>query len=94
MCSHLASRGVCRSGVCASGPGQLFNVFVVAVSLLLLKSVANLSLSFGIEYSNECKRRKIKCNGETPCQRCGRQRVQCVYVEGGEKAKDDGGGEQ
>ncbi|KAI9924307.1 hypothetical protein MW887_007257 [Aspergillus wentii] len=30
---------------------------------------------------NECKRRKIKCNGETPCQRCGRQRVGCVYAE-------------
>ncbi|PIG89410.1 Zn(II)2Cys6 transcription factor [Aspergillus arachidicola] len=31
---------------------------------------------------NECKRRKIKCNGETPCQRCGRQRIGCVYAEG------------
>ncbi|KAJ5688844.1 hypothetical protein N7462_003236 [Penicillium macrosclerotiorum] len=30
---------------------------------------------------NECKRRKIKCNGETPCQRCGRLRVECIYVE-------------
>ncbi|RAH49310.1 putative C6 transcription factor [Aspergillus brunneoviolaceus CBS 621.78] len=28
---------------------------------------------------NECKRRKIKCNGETPCQRCGRQRIDCIY---------------
>ncbi|RAL11197.1 putative C6 transcription factor [Aspergillus homomorphus CBS 101889] len=28
---------------------------------------------------NECKRRKIKCNGEAPCQRCGRQRVDCIY---------------
>ncbi|RAK95292.1 putative C6 transcription factor [Aspergillus ibericus CBS 121593] len=38
---------------------------------------------------NECKRRKIKCNGQSPCQRCGRQRVECVYEspprsEGGE----------
>ncbi|KAE8354597.1 putative C6 transcription factor [Aspergillus coremiiformis] len=32
--------------------------------------------------SNECKRRKIKCNGESPCQRCGRQRINCVYAEG------------
>lgn len=31
--------------------------------------------------SNECKRRKIKCNGETPCYRCGRQRVDCIYLE-------------
>ncbi|KAJ5737844.1 uncharacterized protein N7483_002969 [Penicillium malachiteum] len=30
---------------------------------------------------NECKRRKIKCNGETPCHRCGRQNIECVYVE-------------
>ncbi|KAL4892041.1 hypothetical protein BDV59DRAFT_208731 [Aspergillus ambiguus] len=30
---------------------------------------------------NECKRRKIKCNGETPCQRCGRQRLECVYAD-------------
>nr|XP_001397415.2 Zn(II)2Cys6 transcription factor [Aspergillus niger CBS 513.88] len=28
---------------------------------------------------NECKRRKIKCNGQSPCQRCGRQRIDCVY---------------
>ncbi|KAL4882260.1 hypothetical protein BJY04DRAFT_227402, partial [Aspergillus karnatakaensis] len=28
---------------------------------------------------NECKRRKIKCNGERPCVRCGRQRISCVY---------------
>ncbi|KAJ5182401.1 hypothetical protein N7492_000017 [Penicillium capsulatum] len=30
---------------------------------------------------NECKRRKIKCNGQTPCYRCGRQRIECVYAE-------------
>ncbi|KAJ5957972.1 transcriptional regulator family: Fungal Specific TF [Penicillium vulpinum] len=30
---------------------------------------------------NECKRRKIKCNGQSPCQRCGRQHVECIYVE-------------
>ncbi|KAJ5795353.1 transcriptional regulator family: Fungal Specific TF [Penicillium paradoxum] len=30
---------------------------------------------------NECKRRKIKCNGQSPCQRCGRQHIECVYVE-------------
>ncbi|KAL2865054.1 putative C6 transcription factor [Aspergillus lucknowensis] len=28
---------------------------------------------------NECKRRKIKCNGQRPCGRCGRQRIACVY---------------
>ncbi|KAJ0418270.1 hypothetical protein BJY00DRAFT_325113 [Aspergillus carlsbadensis] len=28
---------------------------------------------------NECKRRKIKCNGEKPCVRCGRQQIGCVY---------------
>ncbi|CAG8900730.1 unnamed protein product [Penicillium egyptiacum] len=30
---------------------------------------------------NECKRRKIKCNGQSPCQRCGRQHIECIYVE-------------
>jgi hypothetical protein len=34
-----------------------------------------------IEESNECKRRKIKCNGQAPCHRCGRQHIECVYVE-------------
>ncbi|RYP75031.1 hypothetical protein DL771_002679 [Monosporascus sp. 5C6A] len=29
---------------------------------------------------NECKRRKIKCNGETPCQRCGNLNLQCQYA--------------
>ncbi len=28
--------------------------------------------------SNECKRRKIKCNGATPCQRCGNLSLECV----------------
>lgn len=32
------------------------------------------------EYSNECKRRKIKCNGETPCQRCGNLNLACLYA--------------
>jgi hypothetical protein len=30
--------------------------------------------------SNECKRRKIKCNGQTPCQRCGNLNLECVYA--------------
>lgn len=30
--------------------------------------------------SNECKRRKIKCNGQTPCQRCGHLGLQCLYA--------------
>ncbi|KAL8832199.1 MAG: hypothetical protein Q9191_000415 [Dirinaria sp. TL-2023a] len=30
--------------------------------------------------SNECKRRKIKCNGETPCQRCGNLSLDCIYA--------------
>ncbi|KAI1341049.1 hypothetical protein F5Y15DRAFT_376785 [Xylariaceae sp. FL0016] len=29
---------------------------------------------------NECKRRKIKCNGQTPCQRCGNLNLQCLYA--------------
>ena len=29
---------------------------------------------------SECKRRKIKCNGETPCQRCGNLSLECLYV--------------
>ncbi|KAF7453848.1 Casein kinase II protein [Pyrenophora tritici-repentis] len=28
---------------------------------------------------NECKRRKIKCNGNTPCQRCGNLSLKCDY---------------
>ncbi|KAK3381876.1 fungal-specific transcription factor domain-containing protein [Podospora didyma] len=29
---------------------------------------------------NECKRRKIKCNGQAPCQRCGHLNLQCLYA--------------
>lgn len=29
---------------------------------------------------NECKRRKIKCNGENPCGRCGHLNLQCLYA--------------
>lgn len=32
------------------------------------------------DLSNECKRRKIKCNGETPCQRCGNLSLACQYA--------------
>lgn len=30
--------------------------------------------------SNQCKRRKIKCNGETPCHRCGHMNLPCEYA--------------
>ena len=30
--------------------------------------------------SNECKRRKIKCNGNKPCQRCGNLNLECQYA--------------
>lgn len=30
--------------------------------------------------SNECKRRKIKCNGESPCKRCGNMGLNCLYT--------------
>ncbi|KAJ9217863.1 transcriptional regulator family: Fungal Specific TF [Paecilomyces variotii] len=29
---------------------------------------------------NECKRRKIKCNGQVPCQRCGHLNLECQYA--------------
>ncbi|PYH49346.1 transcription factor domain-containing protein [Aspergillus saccharolyticus JOP 1030-1] len=29
---------------------------------------------------NECKRRKLKCSGETVCSRCVRDQVRCVYA--------------
>ncbi|QQK44938.1 Fungal transcriptional regulatory protein, N-terminal [Penicillium digitatum] len=29
---------------------------------------------------NECKRRKIKCNGQIPCQRCGHLNLECRYA--------------
>ncbi|KAI9839870.1 MAG: hypothetical protein M1819_000062 [Sarea resinae] len=29
---------------------------------------------------NECKRRKIKCNGEIPCRRCGNLSLECQYA--------------
>ncbi|CAN6667622.1 hypothetical protein TRVA0_039S01156 [Trichomonascus vanleenenianus] len=35
----------------------------------------------------ECKRRKIKCNGQTPCQRCGHLKLSCVYPENGSKRR-------
>ena len=37
-------------------------------------------LSPNTAHSNECKRRKIKCNGNTPCQRCGNLNLQCQYA--------------
>lgn len=39
--------------------------------------------------SNECKRRKIKCNGQVPCQRCGRQHIECLYVENSPNNADE-----
>ncbi|KAJ5811980.1 hypothetical protein N7474_008281 [Penicillium riverlandense] len=33
-----------------------------------------------------CRRKKIKCDGETPCQSCSRKQAACVYVEPSNKA--------
>lgn len=33
-----------------------------------------------VVHSNECKRRKIKCNGQTPCQRCEKLELECIYA--------------
>jgi hypothetical protein len=38
------------------------------------------TITDGFFPSNECKRRKIKCNGETPCQRCGNLNLACLYA--------------
>lgn len=38
------------------------------------------TITDGFFASNECKRRKIKCNGETPCQRCGNLNLACLYA--------------
>ena len=39
--------------------------------------------------SMECKRRKIKCNGEMPCRRCGHLSLDCAYEPRGlSNAKD------
>ncbi|THC94753.1 hypothetical protein EYZ11_005792 [Aspergillus tanneri] len=43
---------------------------------------------------NGCKRRKIKCNGEKPCHRCGRQHLECVYAEGPWPDADGGNGNE
>ena len=31
-------------------------------------------------FSDECKRRKVKCNGQVPCQHCVRNHGACIYV--------------
>ena len=33
-------------------------------------------------HSNECKRRKVKCDGEEPCQRCVYGMISCSYCRG------------
>ncbi|KAL4995455.1 hypothetical protein BDV10DRAFT_203072 [Aspergillus recurvatus] len=38
---------------------------------------------------NDCKRRKIKCNGERPCLRCGRQSIPCVYENSHESGENE-----
>ena len=49
---------------------------------LIWSRLGNSGMLMGLfTHSNECKRRKIKCNGQTPCQRCGRQRIDCVYAD-------------
>ena len=30
--------------------------------------------------SDECKRRKVKCNGQVPCQHCARNPGACIYI--------------
>lgn len=32
---------------------------------------------------NECKRRKIRCNGNTPCERCSKLSLDCIFATNG-----------
>ncbi|KAM0556911.1 hypothetical protein ACHAPJ_005584 [Fusarium lateritium] len=43
-------------------------------------SASNANKRKSMDDGNECKRRKIKCNGETPCQRCGNLNLACLYA--------------
>jgi hypothetical protein len=44
------------------------------------RSIARTCENFtNLPLSNECKRRKIKCNGENPCGRCGKLSLECQY---------------
>jgi hypothetical protein len=46
-----------------------------------MRTCCSLQSSTGLKQnSNECKRRKIKCNGQTPCQRCGNLNLECQYA--------------
>lgn len=38
---------------------------------------------------NVCKARKVKCDGNLPCQKCARSRINCVY-SGSVKSRSDG----
>lgn len=58
--------------------------FVLADSILLLFSF--ISFLSGqtqplilVTISNECKRRKVKCDGQVPCGQCDAQLAQCSY---------------
>ena len=53
--------------------------YAVHVLSPLLTAALNL-LGTDNHHSNECKRRKIKCNGNTPCQRCGNLNLECQYA--------------
>ncbi|CAM1501876.1 Fc.00g038600.m01.CDS01 [Cosmosporella sp. VM-42] len=44
------------------------------------KSVDEGSMSGKQQRSKRNRRRKIKCNGETPCQRCGNLNLACLYA--------------
>lgn len=52
---------------------RLVSIFIFARMLVDLRMLTK-------RYSNDCKRRKIKCNGQTPCQRCGNLNLDCVYA--------------
>ena len=49
----------------------------------LFLQIADESIVYGadrLSNSNDCKRRKVKCNGQVPCERCHKLTINCEYA--------------
>ena len=55
---------------------------LISLSLRGHLQAPNLSKANHFQQSNECKRRKVKCDGEEPCDRCIIQNAECSYTYG------------
>lgn len=74
--SYMYQKRTCQNNLVAK---RDFSAQGMLQGLGTLQTPGLFALTHELISSKECKRRKVKCNGQTPCLHCNRHDVQCEY---------------